>query len=155
MKYTQNIGDIKIIIEDNRSERNRKENPIVFEVCDVKVTISKNDTPNNCKIKQKIKMKREDSRSPQPKKFRQHLELEINGALPTSRDDDFVLVKQLFLEEFECDFYWKEDDVYEFIGEHCNLYDDKAMRKFDRVTKYPAKCGYFWTAFYKNKVGNR
>lgn len=153
MKYTQTIGDVKITIEDKRSEKTREERPVVFEVDNVKVTICKRVCRIN-KIKSNFKTKREDNRSPQPKIVKQIKELEIDKALSTSRDDDFVLVKQIFMEEFKCNFYWKEDDVYEFIGEHCNLYNDKAIRHFDRITKYPVKYIHFWRTFYENKLGN-
>lgn len=82
-------------------------------------------------------------------------DLAVDNALPTSRDDDFILVKQFFMEEFDSIFYWKEDDVYEFIGEYCNLYCDTAIRRFDRVTKYPKSNVFFWNNFYDNKLGNK
>ena len=159
----QSIDNIDIKIEDNRTENEKCNKPIKIIVNDVTTIIDYNVKQKKCSnldgsnilqcnnkrknksriMKKCILSKIEDNESTIDFIYR---------ALPTSRDDDFVLVRQIFMKKFNCDFYWKEDDVNEFIGEYCNLYDDKAMRHFDRVTKYPEKCGFFWTAFYDCKT---
>ena len=76
----------------------------------------------------------------------------INSELYTSRDYDFALVCNLFEEQRWNPFKYTDDDIYEYITDTHQIYDDEAYDLYNNATSNPYGYIKFWERFvdYKN-----